>query len=84
MSKRTPLKTTERVARKAGRPKQVTLYRKVSTLNLTGEPSEMQRLMSDVHHFIGSHELVKGGKGKRRVSVTHSSTTPEKIFDGIV
>ncbi len=79
---RTPKSTTTKVSRKPGNLKQIALYEKKVTLTLIGEPSDLQSVMSDVHSFIGTHKLVKGGKLKRKVCVSHTSTVPTKIFDG--
>jgi hypothetical protein len=84
MITRTPIQTTEKVLRKVGGMKQIALYEKLENLKITGgNPEDHQSLAADIHKFIGSHPLVVGGKGKRRLHVTHTSTVPKKIFDGI-
>lgn len=80
---RTPLQTTEKVSRKIGGMKQTLLYTKQETFLLTGEPSDLQRVMADVHVFIGQHPLIVGGKTKKRVHVISHGTKPIKIFEGI-
>lgn len=84
MTQRTPLSTTKRVPRKVGGQKQVCLYEKTTTLKLTGEPSELQKVMADLHAHLHSHPLVTGGKTKRKVHVTYTSNEPSKIFDGVI
>lgn len=69
---------------KSVRPRRVEIAEKKTVFCLTGKKSDLQSLMADVHHYIGSHPLVLGGRSKRKVHVEHQSTEPTTIFDGIV
>lgn len=83
-AKRTPVETTENVSRGRGRPKQTAIYQKTMSLTLTGSnPKELQKVAASLHK--SSHPLTVGGKTKRKVTVKFDpSTTPTKIFDGVI
>lgn len=82
---RTPYQTTERVPRKRGGMKQVALYQKEVVIPLVGtNPAELQQVAASIHLAAGSHPLVSGGKGKRKVFVGKAkSQIPTKVFDGV-
>lgn len=79
---KTPIQTTKRVPRKIGGLKNICIYEKKILLRLAGEPSELQRVAHDMHLFLGSHPLIKGGKNQRKVSISHVSNIPTKVFEG--
>lgn len=84
--RRTPLQTKENVARRPGGMKQTALYKKSVKMDLYGNnPAELQQVAAHIRSQASDHELVVGGKNKRKVSVAHgASDTPKKVFDGIV
>lgn len=85
--KRTP-KATKKAIRKVGgvaNPKHTEVYAKQMTFTLAGSnPAELQSVAKAAHDAITNHECVKGGKKKRRVTATHQSSEPLKIFDGTI
>lgn len=78
---KTPFKKT----RKRGGMKQVILYKKDIVIPIVGtDQEELQRVAQIAHIAVGSHPLVSGGRGKRKVFVGKSqSTKPTKVFDGV-
>jgi len=62
--------------------KQTSLLQKEIKIKLTGSSKEE---IQEVAHAIHSmnHPLLIGGAAKRKVHMTHTSTRPIKIFDGL-
>lgn len=85
MPRRTPLATKDNVARKPG-GMQTAMYKKTVSMELYGNnPAELQQVAAHVRKEAASHDLVIGGKMKRKVSVAcGASDTPTKVFDGVV
>ena len=84
---RTPSRTTKAIA-KVGRtsnPKHIEMYAKRMDLTLCGaNPAQIQAVAAQIHKTIADHELVIGGKTKRKVTISCHPGEPFKVFDGTV
>ena len=86
--KRTPrvgkIDPSDGPGRKAN-PKHTEIHEKVITVRLTGSKrADLNKVASAMHIAASTHDLVTKGKLNRFVTVTHESTTPKKIFDGLI
>jgi len=63
--------------------KQTAIYEKEISLRLIGTSKEELQEVAHAIHSLG-HPLTIGGKGRRKVTVTHTSTDPRKVFDGVI
>jgi hypothetical protein len=84
---RTPLVTKTSIKKIGGKakPKHTEMYVKQMVFTIAGaDPKHIQSVAAALHKAHAEHEHVIGGKSKRSVSVSYSSTDPTKIFDGTV
>ncbi|MFW6272792.1 MAG: hypothetical protein ACOC2U_03330 [bacterium] len=73
--------TTTKTKRRS--PKQASIYQKEIKIKLTGSNKKDLQAVAHAIHSMG-HPLTTGGASKRSVHVSHISTEPTKIFDGLI